>query len=355
MSPENIKTIYRTFASQFRYVMAFSAEELSSDTILVGSDHPLPLSLPHIAEALAEPSVERELERAYIHSPYDVWSRILFASREEILAFAQLAQRREHGVLRDQLRATGRERCEAPDCRRVPAPLNTDDNMLIELRAPADLIGFARYQGYLSLFYGVDWPYGALSGRLSGVDTGEQRVAMALSLLAQGRKQHARPFVASVPGPRSPELARAERAALLLLGELPEPPLALEPAMPGPFLAPEVRRAFDAALVRVAQHMERREYGRALRVMDGVPELLRRLSGPSLRFLYGLLLWRAGAGDRSQLKRAAAELEDLIRKDELYTRLHPELYYFLARAQDGAASFDKAVRNMRAYVERSQP
>jgi hypothetical protein len=48
-----------------------------------------------------------------------------------------------------------------------------------------------------------------------------------------------------------------------------------------------------------------------------------------------------------------AELEDLIRKDETYARAHPELYYFLARTQDEVASYDKAVRNMRAYVQRA--
>jgi hypothetical protein len=61
---------------------------------------------------------------------------------------------------------------------------------------------------------------------------------------------------------------------------------------------------------------------------------------------------RSAGNDRLQLKRAAAELEELIRRDALYVEAHPELYYFLARAQDAAASFDKAVRNMKAYVAR---
>jgi hypothetical protein len=105
----------------------------------------------------------------------------------------------------------------------------------------------------------------------------------------------------------------------------------------------------------VEQLMAKGAYKAALQILEGpdVPELLRHLSGPGFHFRYGLLLYRAADGDRAQLKRAAAELEELIRKDELYTRVHPELYYFLAKAQDSAASFDKAVRNMRAYVARS--
>jgi spermidine synthase len=364
MSPTSIKTIYRTFASQFRYVMAFAAEELSSDTILVGSDSPLPLSVTHVERALADARVSAELERAYVHSAYDVWSRMLFASREEILRFAQHESRKnERGELEEVLRATGSEPCQAPGCVRVPAQLNSDDNMLIELRAPSDLIGFSRYQGYLSLFYSADWPYGRIWGRMRGVDSDLARARFSLSLLAQGRKQHARPYVAALPAQTEVEARGSEReqnseienarlTALHLLSLLPEPALQLEPATPGPYLAPEARQRFEAAVTRATGLSDKGEHVAALRMLQGpdVPELLRHLSGPDFHFRYGLALYRAAEGDRAQLKRAAAELEDLIRKDELYARVHPELYYFLAKAQDSAASFDKAVRNMRAYV-----
>jgi spermidine synthase len=355
MSPENIKTIYRTFASQFRYVLAFAAEELSSDTILVGSDSPLPLDLRHVERALGDARVSTELERAYIHSAHDVWSRILFASREQVLQFSQLERRREGGRFTDKLRATGAEPCPPASCERTPAPLNTDDNMLIELRAPADLIGFARYEGYLSLFYGPDWPYGGLDGRLAGVDTELDRARLALSLLAHGRKRNARPFVAGLTASTRPEVQLASQTAGLLLDQLPAPEAALEPPSPSLFLEPRVRAAFDQAARRAAEQYARGEYKAGLASMNGIPELLRRLSGPGFRFLHGLLLYRGADGDRDTLKRAVAELEDLIRKDELYARAHPELYYFLAKAQDAAASFDKAVRNMRVFAQRRTP
>ncbi len=351
MSPENIKTIYRTFASQFRYVLAFAAEELSSDTILVGSDTPLPFDVAHVQRAMRDARVNTELERAYVHSAYDVWSRILFVSREEVLRFSQLERRREHGRFTDKLRATGAEACRPPDCQRTPAPLNTDDNMLIELRAPSDLIGFSRYEGYLTLFYGLDWPYGGLFGRLSGVATPEARAGLSLSLLAHGRKRQALPFVGQLRPTEIPEVELARSVARLLLDQLPEPPIELEPPSPSLFLEPRVRAAFDRAAQLALEQNARGHFKAALATMNGIPELLRRLSGPGFRFLYGLLLYRAADGDRDTLKRAAAELEDLIRKDELYAQAHPELYYFLARAQDAAASFDKAVRNMRAYVQ----
>ncbi|HEX6245962.1 MAG TPA: hypothetical protein VFZ61_33785, partial [Polyangiales bacterium] len=356
LSPESIKTIYRTFASQFRYVLAFAAEELSSDTILVGSDAPLPLSVDHVARALADTRVASELERAYIHSPYDVWSRILFASRDEILSFAQREQRRTEQGMQETLRATGTEPCALPDCVRTPAPLNSDDNMFIELRAPSDLIGFARYDGYLSLFYGPEWPYGRLFGKLRGVDDEGRQAQLTLALLAQGRKQHARPFVAALSsaGASSGDARLAQRVAQHLLGELPEPKAELEPPSPGPYLSSSARHAFELAVALSRAQLARGEARAALQTLTGpnVPELLRRTSGPGFHFFYALVLFRSAAGDRAQLKRAAAELEELIRRHALYVEAHPELYYFLARAQDAASSFDKAVRNMRAYVER---
>jgi len=63
------------------------------------------------------------------------------------------------------------------------------------------------------------------------------------------------------------------------------------------------------------------------------------------------VLLRAAGKDHSVLKEAVLELEDLIRKDETYARAHPELYYFLATAQERASNYDKAVRNMRAFAE----
>jgi spermidine synthase len=356
LSPENIKTVYRTFASQFRYVLAFSAEELSSDTILVGSDQPLPLDVAHTARALADPRIARELERAYIHSPYDVWSRLLFASREELLAFTQTEWRADNtGTLREVMRATGRERCRAPGCRRTPVELNTDDNMLIELRAPSDLIGFSRYAGYLELFYGASWPYGDLASRLAHVDDDAKRRAMALSLLAHGRAERARAFAAQLRGAPIDRAARIDQRTIeLLLGRLPEPAVVLEPPLPSLPMSPALRAGFSRLYDEAERAYDAGDFGAALRALERLPAPFRTLSGPGLRFRYALALLRSGGiGDgarAAQMKRAVLELEELIRRDETYVSVHPELYYYLSRALTGARSFDKAVRNMRAYA-----
>jgi spermidine synthase/MFS family permease len=365
LSPENIKTVYRTFASQFRYVLAFSAEELSSDTILVGSDQPLGLDLEHVAAALRDPRVATELERAFIHSPYDVWSRLLFASREELLAFTQREWRTDaRGTPHEQMRASGREPCVAPGCTRKPVELNTDDNMLIELRAPADLIGYARYAGYLELFYGASWPYGDLATHLTHVDDDGKRRAMALSLLAHGRKTRAHAYLAQL-GPPVGRAARIDQRTIELMLGTSEPggaaSLTREPdpqprlAQPSPSLpmTPTLRMGFERIFGEAEQAFTAGDYAASARALERLPAPFRSLSGPDLRFRYGLALLRSAGRDLGRMKRAGNEFEALLREHEGYARAHPELYYYLARALDGARRFDKAVRNMRAYAATS--
>jgi len=328
MSPENIKTIYRTFASQFRYVVAFAAEELSSDTILVGSDAPIALDLDKLTTAMSDPKIKRELDRALVYSPYHVLSRVLFASKDEVMHFAG----------------------NAP-----PAVLNTDDNMWIELRAPEDLIGFSRYQGYLSTFYGAAWPYGRLQDRVRGVDTDHERSALALSLLAHGRRTRAAEWISGVRDRSAPEVAAAARSIESMLDAKHEPTPRFVPAEPGPQLDASVLGLLRATELLVADHIAQGRFGEALSAMEGLPPDLTTRSGPSFQFLHGYLLYKAAGGDGSRLHRAADTLESLMRSDSAYTALHPELFYFAARALDAASSFDRAVTSMRAYVARTPP
>jgi spermidine synthase len=354
LSPENIKTVYRTFASQFEYVLAFAAEELSSDTILVGSDAPLPLELDHIARSLADPRIARELERAYIHSPYDVWSRMLFASRDELLRFTHNEWRKTPNGLEVQLRATGGEPCSAPDCKREPVPLNTDDNMLIELRAPSDLIGFARYDGYLSTFYAQTWPYGDLSTQLAHVDSDADKRGMALSLLAHGRKTSAAHFAKLISAePREREARIEAKTIELLLSDGPDPVPELEPPTPSLPLDPELRVKFERFYAEGARAYDSGDYKLAAAALERLPEPYRTLSGPGLRFRYALAVARSAQGELAKYKQAAAELEELIRRDESYVQAHPELFYFLARTLYNARNYDKAVRDMRRYAATS--
>ncbi|MDB4988364.1 MAG: hypothetical protein JWN04_3542 [Myxococcaceae bacterium] len=357
LSPENIKTVYRTFATQYRYVLAFSAAELSPDTILVGSDEPLLLDLAHVERSLREPRIARELARADVHSAEDVWSRLLFASREELLEFAQTESRVDtHGSKQEIMRASGRETCIAPACRREPVPLNTDDNMLIELRAPSDLIGFKRYEGYLELFYGASWPYGDFSKRLAHVEDDRARLRLALSLLAHGRKERARFYRAQtreVPTDRTGQID--QRAVDLLLGIVPEPVVTFEPAAPGMPMTAPLRAGFERTVHEAEQAFERADYRAAAQTLEGIPAPLRALSGPSLRFRFALAVYRSADRDHVRIKLATAQLEELIVRDEAFSAAHPELYYFLARALEASRSYGKAARTMQRYAALTLP
>jgi spermidine synthase len=320
LSPENVKILYRTFAENFRYVVVFSAEDLSSDTVLLGSDSPLPLDLSRVRRTFDRPGVARELERAYIHTPEDVLARVLLASRDEVLKFTK------------------------------GAPINTDDNARIELAAPRDLIGFERYKGYLETMYASDWPYGRLLDRLQGFGTGARASAsyarLALALLAHGRKAELPGLLArGQQAGESPDLSLASDVYGLLSGKLPAPPLGVDVDPTPAHGNPRARAVLTQAYARIAQQLQSKHFVTALAEIDTLPSRLRRGGGPGWKLLEAYV--RGQAGDPE----LACELfEDLLRSDDAYAREHPALYYYLARAHDAQQHFDKAVRNMRAYV-----
>jgi len=358
LSPENIKTIYRSFASQFRHVVVFAAEDLSSDTVLLGSDSPLPLDLAHLRESYSTPGVAPELERAYIHSPFDLFARVLLASREEVLEYTQIEYRRRRGrwIPFPEASNGGSTECGPPDCRRDPVELNTDDNALIEFSAPHDLIGFERYEGYLANIYSPDWPYGRLTGAVVGFGEGEEAARnnseMAMALIGHGRKTEAGEFIrrAHEIAPVRETLVAAE-VLRLLLSDQHGPRVSIEPPVPGPRMEEQEARQLSEGFEAVRQSVDLGAYGTALAAMEEIPAPLRLHSGPGMRFLYAYLLYRAAEGDPNRYRSAIDHLEDLVRSDEEYVRRHPELYYFLGRAHDAEFNFDKALRNMRIFVE----
>jgi hypothetical protein len=78
-------------------------------------------------------------------------------------------------------------------------------------------------------------------------------------------------------------------------------------------------------------------------------------SGPDLRLLYGYLLYKNMKSGIADPEDVVDELEDLIRTDAPFAEQHPEIYYFLARAHDRVNHYDKAMRNMRRFVESRPP
>ncbi|AKF06847.1 hypothetical protein [Sandaracinus amylolyticus] len=362
MSPENIKTIYRTFASQYRYVVVLAADDRSSDTVMLGSDAPLTFDLERMQRVWETPqvadrmTVHDQLERAYLHSPFDMLARVLLSSKDEIEVYTQIERRQRGGEWHVDYASTNTGTCDAPGCVREPVVLNTDDNARIEFAAPRDLIGFERFEGYLATIYSPEWPFGRLEDHVRGFGEGDARARnlaeLAMSLIGHGRYEVAAHFIElSQQAGRARETAVALEVLTYLLSSEHEPRVRIEEPVPGP----EMDRASAEQLVRgferVRSAIDRAQWGAALGAMEDIPSPLRMHSGPAMRFLYGYLLYKAADGSFAQYRAAAEQFDDLIRTDEDYVTSHPEVFYFLARSRDSQGEYSEALDNMRLYVE----
>jgi spermidine synthase/MFS family permease len=321
LSPENVKIIYRTFAEHFRYVVAFSADDLSSDTILLGSDSPLPFDIAHLEAGMREPRVAAELKRARVESVYAVLGRVLLADRSELMDYAG------------------------------KAPLNTDDNALIELAAPRDLIGFERYKGYLGSVYGSAWPYGHIADRLVGMGEGaaadRHRAGVALALLEHGRKREAAAVLQRASADSGPELAVARAVLALLSGATAEPALAWRSPPADPTLLERTNARFAAGTAEVVEWLNNGDGKRAHRAALALPDSLMRHAGSEALLLRAVAAYRAG-----ELSAVITEIETLLRLRPELPAEHPEALYYLARAHDALQHFGKGVSWARRYVER---
>jgi spermidine synthase len=358
LSPLNIKTIMRTFASQFEHVVVFSSDERSSDTILLGSDEPLPLDLTRLARAMEHPEVSAELERALVGSAHDVLARVLLNDRDEVMQYTLVEERLEGGrwVAHPDASNDPASACE-DGCRRRPAPLNTDDNARIEFSAPRDLIGYERYDHYLFELYTDAWPYGHLLDRIEGLPEDRGQAAATYARLARSMAAHGRMARSQELLARSQELGGSAETALLteVLSLLLEDDRAPDPVFESPSPGPDVdghrRRLLLSTYEAIREAVSVGAHGAALEALEAIPASLRVQDDPSLRFLHGYLLYEEGAGDRDRYVQAAAELEALLHSEERWVARHPEALYFLARAQDASADFERALHYMTRYVE----
>lgn len=361
MNPNNIKTLYRTFTEVFPYVRVFSADANSSDTIMLGSFSPIPLDPTRIQQVLERDArIRAALEPAHITTAYDLLARMLFSSRDEVRRFAVIEEHLSQGNWTVDLRANGTGECTLPLCRRRPAPINTDDNALIEFAAPRDLIGFDAFAGYLDALYGDDWPYGRVENELAPEPDAARRASrladLGLALLAAGRPARAGEVIdtaAAIRGPegqpmQTPELARAIRIWTATTSPRGEPALRLETPRPGPDISREGERRLLEVFQRATQAAVAQQWRTALASFADLPASVRNHSGPSLRMFYAYLLYRASMlpDAEPRFQEAAEQFEQLERDEPEWTRRHPELLYFIARTRFRSGDFGLAVAAM---------
>jgi hypothetical protein len=336
MSPENIKTIFRTFVSVYPYAALFSAEDLSSDTILVGSFEPLDFNLMRLRGIFKNSDIQSELNRAYIFSETDFLGRVLLASRDEILDYT-------NGPDKDLWKEL---------------PINTDDNAYIEFRAPKDLISFKKYAGYLATIYTSDWKYGKLQKVLTGFEKGDKKAEnlanLAFSLMNNGRKLRADVFIneAKKIAPENRTVIEADRVLSFLLGRLRDN----DPELMDPVFSPSIKVSqknyLKNILISIKGAIEKKNYHLALVEFLSIPESIWRKGGPSMLHLKGYLHFlNADPSDSTECEDSIEILSQLAGEYESYAMGHPVIYYYLGLCHDNALHFDKAVKNIKRFVK----
>src|SRR6185295_369136 len=142
-------------AEAFPYVYAFSAADLSADTVLIGSLKPLPLDLDRWRVDFGDEKLRAELARGGVTSAEDLLAMLILAP-DEIASFS------------------------------AGGDINTDDEPLLEFSAPRDLLAAGRGGRFADSVYGDLWPYGHLDGLVHPDGAGAARLAAAL--LAHGKR-----------------------------------------------------------------------------------------------------------------------------------------------------------------------
>jgi spermidine synthase len=330
MSSKNIKIILKSFAQVFPYTYVFSAEDLSSDVILVATNHPLKLDVHALSGSFVDETLRKELKRGGVESAEDIVSYLLLTP-DEIPAFT------------------------------AGSPLNTDDDAIIEFGAPRDLLGSTRTADpYLARVYASEWPYGRFDRDLVGLGEGDERwkteLRLARSLLAHGKRAAADRFLAAARRDGAPE---GTRTALLadLLGEKEtedrEVPLAGavegDPSGLSALDPPKLPEKALADYLSVERAVRARAWAHALMAMKKWPETYIEDGGRDLQLLVGYLMYKADLDD------VAGDRLKPLADDAAFAARRPSVYYYLARAEYGNGLFEAAVRNMDRYLDATAP
>ena len=163
----NVKMIYKTFSNSFKYVYAFTPGDQTTDTILIGSEVPLPLSLQEIRKRAQSKKVKDELLRASVEEVTELLAS-LFLGPDDIPSFTAGAQ------------------------------INTDNNLKLEFAAPKDLLSSASGSELGPLIRSEHWPYGKHSIKQQSYSK-DDTFSLAQSYLKYGRFNLAENIYAGSP------------------------------------------------------------------------------------------------------------------------------------------------------------
>ena len=195
MALDDLRSLFATYCSVFDHVLVFETIE-STDLVLLGSRRPLSIDVGRLAAGMAHPQVKADLERIVVNDVAGLLSYFLMGTNE-IRKFA------------------------------IGAPLNTDDNGLIEFSSPKHLHENSQIANAVAL----DCVMSTVQPYL--VNYGNTRQARALMLAAIAQQCHKREL--------KPRALRLAEAAIALsdtprlrkaLAGIPSEPISTNTAAP---------------------------------------------------------------------------------------------------------------------------
>ncbi len=347
LSQPNVKTLLRSFASVFPYSYVFAAEHRSSDVLLIASKRPLPLDFARLRRNFSDtlPTLRAELHRAGVDRAEEVLADLLLVP-DEIAAYT------------------------------AGSPLNTDDNALIEFRAPRDLLGYLRNDLTVTRPYGAEWPYGRFERYLENIgpavgpgsrERAEFYAQLGRALLSHGKREAAARVLSRSQAVGGGESADHLSWLLALLAshaadEHEEPlhrdwdgedrhfadGLAQLRLPPAQLLKPGDEARIRSEYAQVLAALRERRFAAGLRALRDWPMAWVVEMGPDLRFLIGYLLYKVGLHND-----ARDHLEVLVDDDEPepseWLKLHPSALYYLGRSEYFDADPQTGIMHLERY------
>ncbi len=339
--PETLHNLLRTFAEVFPYMTVMVSEDLSSDTLVIGSNQSLAVHLPRARAVAADPEMQYWLEQSKLTRPSDFAARTILANRVEVLAYTG-------GSKRVYTKALPMAPEELP--LRVPnAPGSPDEEAWDRAYEQ-----FQEEQGiddrFVATFYRPEWSFGDPCPAppdcrfFRGVGQGENRqtalAELTLSLIAHGKLDMAEDLMQAAENlGGGPPVTRARRVFEIVHVQA-SPPVDLAELVGDHPLRPTLegilRTGNEGGTSVARQELE------TLRSSGQVPPELQ----PAVEFLSAYLLCTG-----YQQRDGAAELRGLLAENEAFGQEYPEAWLYLARCLRQDYDMAGAVSAAERYVD----
>lgn len=343
MQPETYRRLLRTFAHVFPNMVVVSAGRYASDTFLVGSASPLRLEVENLNALANAPGLDDLIEIGHLSHPFDLAARVVFASRQEVLAFTQNAEPISASAPLPASATPARPPVPAPD---APEAEQAAWREALEQHRQR----FQRMEMLRDQMYDMDWPHGQLcpedpddssSCLVAGFEANErgaeQMADLALSLMAAGRFVEAQVILEDAAAiARGALVTNAQRVLRLLLDEPPE-------------LTSRLPDALEPALTALRD-------GQCDQALAASAELAPDSASTSHeeRLVAAYSLARCQPEDLEAAEQVARLIAP-VAEDDATVSQYPEALYLLARSAMILGQYELATWTMVAYVSRAEP